>query len=304
MKTCLLFLTLALSCLTLQSATKKNSDYSIYFEGILRAEHKLANGELVAALREYNAVFRQFDFVFARDAYNALQLAVITKQQYTQRDKLLLLCANAGVPEHVLRQNALIQTAYAFDDNLFRSVLSKGTAAYMQRIDTALRAEMQLRYEMEQGSKGQSNYREICTDNFNRILELCKQGRFPGEQVIGVDDELKYGHAIPTLLHYPNAYVQLQDYLWTTLHKGQIQPLTLTYIYDFNQTRQSVLYTSQVPTEAQYFGACYNSGFGLESTNQLEVDSARKKVWLRPQAEKYKILAVAKAQGMDFREGW
>ncbi len=299
----ILLFSLILLCSAHLSTAKKNPDYAIYFEGILKAEHKLASYDLPAALDAYTTLFRQFDFVFARDAYNALQLAIITKRS-EQRDVLLTRCARSGVPNHVLSRNALVHSAYRGYDKHFHELFAKGNALYLRQIDTALRAEMQRRFKLEQASKGESNYAAICTDNFNRILELSKTGRFPGEQLIGVDDELGNSFVLPTLLHYPYAYVRLYDYLWAALHGGEIQPLALMYLYSFNQTRTSKLYTDSIPEDTEHFKTIYNVSFGLRSDDESKVDSARKKVWLRPQVEKEMIADVARKYGMDFREGW
>jgi hypothetical protein len=303
MKSLPLLLSLILLCSTSWSATKRSTDYAAYFDGILNAEHKLSNDQLAPALDVYMSLFRKYDFVFARDAYNALQLVILTSGS-AQRDSLLLLCASSGVPDSMLSRNELVQGAYKNNSSRFQQLYARGHAAYMQRIDTALRAEMRLRYKREQASKGKSNYREICTDNFNRIRELSKQGRFPAEQVIGIDDDLNYGVALPTLLHYPYAYVLLHDYLWAAVHKGQLQPLSLMYLYGFNQTRTSALYTNSIPVDTEHFKVRYNIGFGLQSADQNALDSARRKVWLRPQAEKQAILIVAQKHRIDFREGW
>ena len=303
MKPTMLLLGLILLCSGHHSVAKKNIDYATYFAGILSAEHKLANDDLRAALDAYASLFPKFDFVFARDAYNALQLAILTGKQ-AQQDALLTLCAKSGVPDYVLSKNPLVHAAYAGKDKRFHELFAKGNAVYLRRTDTALRAEMQRRYKLEQGNKGNSNFEEICTDNFNRILELSKQGRFPGEQLIGVNDALENGFVLPTLLHYPYAYVLLHDYLWASLHRGEAQPLSLMYLYSFNQTRTSILYTSRIPVDTKHFKIRYNLPFGLESPDKTAVDGARKKVWLRPQSQTQMIKDVAQGHGMDFRGGW
>jgi hypothetical protein len=302
MKVRVLLLCLTLLCTAYRSVAKKHQDYATYFTGILAAEHSLAQDDLPAALEAYVALFRQFDFVFARDAYNALQLAILAEWP-EQRDALLIRCARAGVPADMLSRNMLVHAAYAHDEKHFQELFAKGNALYLHRIDTALRTEILQRYKLEQANKGKDNYRQICTDNFNRIRELSEGGRYPGEQLIGVDDNLGYGFAFPTLLHYPYAYVLLYDYLWSAVHAGQLQPLALIYLYGFNQTRTSVLYTADIPVDTQHFKVDYNA-LGLELSNEAAIDSARKKVWLRPMAETPMIKAVARKHGMDFREGW
>lgn len=53
------------------------------------------------------------------------------------------------------------------------------------------------RYNREQGSKGKGNYAMACEDNFNRIVQLAKAGRFPGENLIGPDDHLGWEYVLP-----------------------------------------------------------------------------------------------------------
>lgn len=302
MKRALLLLCLTLLCTVHASVAKKGQDYAAYFTGILTAEHRLANDELPAALAAYVALFRQFNFVFARDAYNALQLAALVGRP-AQRDALLIRCAGAGVPATMLSGNVIVHAAYASDDKHFQELFTKGNALYLRQIDTTLRTEILQRYRLEQANKGKEHYRQICTDNFNRIRELSKSGRYPGEQLIGAGDNLGYGFAFPTLLHYPYAYVLLYDQLWAAVHKGQLQPLGLIYLYGFNQTRTSILYTADIPVDTQHFKVDYNAP-DLELSEEAKIDSSRKEVWLRPMYETTMIEAVARKHGIDFREGW
>jgi hypothetical protein len=302
MKRVLLLLSIVWLFVTSASLAKKRSDYAGYFEGILKAEHLLATNQLPACLDAYAAIFKEYDFIFARDAYNALQLAILTKNA-KQQDALVTLCGKSGLPQYLFYRNALVHKVYAGDSTRFRALYATGNAIYRTRIDTALRSEMQRRFNLEQAAKGQSNYKAICTDNFNRIVELSKQGRFPAEQLIGVNDDLGYGFSFPTLLHYPYAYVLLNDYLWAAVHKGQLQPLSLIYLYGFNKTRTSVLYTDDIPVDTQHFKVQYTTP-DPDLVDETEVDNARKKVWLRPQSETQMIINVAREHGMDFREGW
>jgi hypothetical protein len=139
MKYCLLLLCLTLLLTANSSAAKKNQDYAAYFSAILAAEHRLANDDLAASLDAYVTLFRQYDFVFARDVYNALQLAILAGRP-AERDVLLTHCARSGVPAQMLRRNSLVHSAYASDSVLFRELFAKGYRLYLLCIDTVLLA--------------------------------------------------------------------------------------------------------------------------------------------------------------------
>jgi hypothetical protein len=279
------------------------TDYGDYFAGILKAEVKIAEKDLPGAMQLYNTLFDQWDFVFARDAYNAMQVAVLSGNA-AQADKLLSRCARSGVPKEVLMRNAIIKKGYAAKSKQFDKLYSAGEAAYLKIIDRRLREEFQERFRREQASKGQRNYREIVLDNFNCIAALAKEGRFPGEQLIGVDERLTNDIVFATLLHYPYAYVALYKYLWDALKKGEVQPRTLIYLYGFNQTRTSILYTDDMPVDTKHFTACYNMGFGIRSGNTSAVNSARAGVYMHSVEMEQSVKAAAREYGMDYREGY
>ena len=154
------------------------TDYTGYFRGILKAEEHIAAKDLTAALRAYTALFEQWNFVFARDAYNALQVAILCGNS-AQADKLITRCAKSGVSENALVRNSIISGYYASNKDKYARLYALGEAAYLKRIDAGLREEFQQRFNLEQGSKGTARYKQIVTDNYNRIASLAKEGRFP-----------------------------------------------------------------------------------------------------------------------------
>ena len=107
-----------------------------------------------------------------------------------------------------------------------------------------------------------------------------------------------------TLLHYPYAYRELSVYLWEAVRKGEAHPLSLIYLYGFNQTRTSILYTSDMPEDSQHFKACYNVPFGKHSGNMAAVDSARDAAYLHTVEMDRRIDAAARESGMHFMKGW
>ncbi|PBQ30347.1 hypothetical protein CNR22_00740 [Sphingobacteriaceae bacterium] len=249
-------------------------DYSAYYDQIVIIEQANAREDFDEALRLYMLAFVKFDRVFARDAYNACQIAAL--KNHKDFNTFFMYCAKSGIEKSKLTRNKLIARQYVTDSIKLNYLFVKGYKIYSERIDTTLRSEFKRRYELEQAHKDSADYKKICKDNFTRIKTLARQDRFPGENLIGPDPNLENGYVTSTLLDYPYAYVQLQPFLTQAVKAGKIQPLSALYLYGFNQTRTGKLYDASVPADTANFKAIYNLPFGLSSENSAEVNSQRK----------------------------
>lgn len=274
----------------------------IYPASIRLAEDAMANEDFDEALNQYRKLFASARHVMARDAFNACQLAAI--RSASDFDFYFLQCARAGVPEKMLHGNIHIWPHVEKDTTAFRTLYASGYNTYLARIDTTLRREFAARYKREQSSKGMSNYAMVCEDNFNRIFQLAREGRFPGENLIGPDDQLGWSFVLPTLLHYPYSYNDLRTYLLDALDQGLISAVQVCYLYGFNQTRTSVLYTREIPLDQAHFKACYNLPFGKQSMDIQEVDAQRKLRYLPSVETELKLKAIALKYLIDYREGY
>lgn len=281
------------------SNTSDGFNFIAYRRHVLQAEEALSRSEIGAAVLSYRQAFDGVPHVFARDAYNACQLAALDSSEHF--GLFYALCARSGVSRSLLNRNRLIQGRVLQDSLRYHAIYAEGRTQYRKRIDTALRAEFSGRFQLEQSYKGKPGYREVCSDNFNRILLLTQQGRYPGEDLIGPDEELEDYYVRATLLHYPYSYVLLQEQLLQGLAEGKVQPGMLLYLYGFNQTRNSVLYTPNIPVDSTHFLVCYNTPFGKQSEDTAAVNRARAAFYVPSlQASRLRIL-VAKKYGIDFR---
>jgi hypothetical protein len=293
----LLFCTL---CATAQN--QLSTDYSGYFDSILLIEEATSREDFTESLKLYVQTFREYDRVFARDAYNACQLAALTRSE--QFDTFFAYCAQSGVPITLLLRNRLIAARYNADSARLRSLFIQGDAVYRSRIDTSLRNEFAERFALEQKNKSGDNYRAICTDNYNRIATLAAQGRFPGEAVIGPDDDLGNSHVLATLLHYPYSYIALESALWNAVQSGNAQPAMVLYLYSFNQTRTSILYGSTVPVDTTHFTVCYNLAFGKRSNDLVEVNRQRRLRKVFSTDVEAGLQAIAAKYRLDYKVGY
>jgi len=274
----------------------------IYPEHILLAEEAIASEDFEDALNQYHDILAAGNQILAKDAFHACQLAAILDAP--DFSMYYLNCAKAGIPKKLLSGNLHIWPRMEKDTTAFSAIYLEGINLYQSRIDTALRKEFIARYNREQSSKGQSNYAMVCEDNFNRIFQLAKAGRFPSENLIGPDDHLGMEFVLPTLLHYPYSYTYLKKYLLEALDQGHVSPFQVCYLYGFNQTRTSVLYTREIPVDKANFKACYNIAFGLQSSDIAEVNARRKLRYLPSVETEKKLKAVASKYLIDFREGY
>lgn len=251
---------------------QSTQDYSFYFDQILIIEESNAKEDFEKSLSLYTDLFHKYPRVLAKDAYNACQIAGLTKSK--SFPDLFLMCAKSGIEKSKLLKNQHIYSEYKIDSLKLKIAYTEGYSIYLNRIDTALRREFLNRYELEQKNKNTERYLQICTDNFKRIEELSKQNKFPGEDLIGPDKNLS-SCVMPTLLHFPYAYTRLTSHLWQAVQSGKTTPLAVLYLYSFNQTRTSSLYTAGIPQDTINFKTCYNLPFGKESADLDEVNKQR-----------------------------
>jgi hypothetical protein len=280
------------------SVAVRGESYELYYERMLLAQKAIAEDDLDRAIGYFATAFENRERVFVRDAFNACQLAAYRGSEFFP--EMWHACARSGIAKDVLLQNRHINEAYSKDSTTLNKKYREGRKMFLAKMDPALRAEFKERYETEQKIKGKPNYREVCSDNFNRILSLAKQGRFPSEDLIGTDDDMSCYYVLATLLHYPYSYTALQPYLLQAVKDGKFPPAAVIYIYSFNQTRTSLLYAG-VPEDKIHFKVCYNMVFGQTSEDIAEVNRQRALVWLPSLDVERKATAVMRKHRLVYK---
>ena len=66
--------------LLFSSLIVKAQDYNEYYNGINNAKLMISQDSLKTSLSYYFQTFEKFDFVFARDCYNAIELSALAKK--------------------------------------------------------------------------------------------------------------------------------------------------------------------------------------------------------------------------------
>ena len=278
------------------------ADYTPNHETIFLIEQWIADSEFDQAIVGYESLIADYGRLLARDAFNACQLAAL--RNHPKTDSFYYYCALAGVPEPLLKQNLNTSKVRMRNSAHYDALYKMGNQLYTARIDTALRKEFISRFNQEQQSKGKPEYKDIVTRNFNRIRDLAMQGKFPGEQTIGVDNNLEIGYVTATLLHYPNSYKLLYKEIASAIRRGEVQPLGAIYVYGFNQTRTSVLYDTSVPADPEFFKACFNLPFGKFDHDTAAVDANRKAKYISSLKVHNDIERVMRQYHIDYKLGF
>src|SRR5690554_2263194 len=121
-------------------ASAKN--YYEYYEEVNKARLAIVDDNLRVAQTHYYNTFEKFDFAFARDCYNALQVSA-KLEDFQKIDYFLSRCLTQGVEFEILQQNPMLYTFRQSD--LWTSVIADKDslqAVYNDNVDWEIRAEV------------------------------------------------------------------------------------------------------------------------------------------------------------------
>jgi len=225
------------------------ADYKAYHAAVNNAERCLVTRQADSAMWYYDRAFAQYDFVFARDALIAAQIAWKNgKAQKTSN--YLIKGAASGLRAECLGTAPILKSflSSALYQNL-RPQLISANSKFISRTDTLLAREWARRFAMEQAAKnrgvvdgsGFEAYRLVVVDNVQAIERLWQQKKvYPGDQRIGPGancGELGNMHAFYTLAHYDCMATEHANLLWEAVRTGQLHPCDLAALYEFERLR-------------------------------------------------------------------
>jgi hypothetical protein len=174
-------------------------NYFDYHKRIIKAEEQLLDSNYTAAFDTYSGVFKDYDFVFARDCIIAAEFA------YSERKKTLALeylskAFQMGVmPTHL--QYCPIFQKNSTDTGFFRAarrIYTLGRKKYLARIDKVVLIELlEIKWNDQLYKNTMTPYTlysggivkmdSLMTTNLNRTIKLIKaKGIFPGQYNIGI----------------------------------------------------------------------------------------------------------------------
>jgi hypothetical protein len=186
---------------------------------------------------------------------------------------------------------------------------------YLKNIQLDLYQEFHTRYQEEQDAKRTDQYKQTVYSNFNRIKSILEKGAFPGESMIGIDnqtlapsiDDCDFGNskAIVTLLHYDYPISELGiDQLIIEIENGNLHPRAFATIYNFEKNKISVLYKTSTKKYDNLPEYKFNFPFGVHSNDLETVNADRYKFGICKDEVDAKKDEISRKYGVKLRFGY
>ncbi|MGD1846108.1 MAG: hypothetical protein ACFB10_12005 [Salibacteraceae bacterium] len=283
---CLLSLTI--------SAAFSQSNYLHYHQGINQTEALIVEEQFSEAVRAYDSLFAEYEYVFLKDLLIAAQIAVLSEQPEKTTQWLERALKKGYQCDCITRMPVFekyIETK-AWQHLLDQSEEFK--ADYYSSIQLQWHREFHQRYKREQESKTASDrsaYISIVSNNYQRIKVLMDSVPFPSERIVGIDNEMLFpsqnggklsncdaanSKVIPTLLHYDNPITDIGwDKFVAALQSGHLHPNQFATIYSFESNYVSRLNANKNinrPELPQYY---FQFPFGKKSKDLEKVNRHR-----------------------------
>lgn len=252
----------ALIIFLLCSSSTIAQDYYEYYEGINKAKYSLVEDSLEKGVNHYFETFEKFDFVFARDCFNALEVASILGE-VDKVDYFLRRCLKQGIEFNLLEQNSIL-TEFKKTDAWPDVLLAKDSlrSIYESSVNWGIRNEINTMFAEDQAirdlaHKNRFNISRIRKINkqfeetdrklVHRLLEITKEYGFPGEKIIGIDNNSMHpkihsnrmtaGMPIVILIHhYSQPNQSYNSLLVNEIKKGNLLNEHYATISDFQYT--------------------------------------------------------------------
>ncbi|MFK8057281.1 MAG: hypothetical protein AB8F78_14250 [Saprospiraceae bacterium] len=296
-------------CLATLSFSSLAQDFQAYYQGTNQAKTAIIQDSLNKALSAYKATFDAFDFGFARDCYNALEVSVKHNDDQLT-DYFVRRCILQGItyetlfedPKLLLFRQTKNWSEVTIDKDSLREI-------YLHKIDWEIREEVNQMFAEDQvirdlAHKNRFNifkrkqlekrFREVDSRLVQRLLVITKQYGFPGEQLIGIDESSMHskintrrftaGMPIVILIHHfsqPNE--SYDSLLIREVRGGYLYNEHFAIISDFQHTYGL---KKEDPT------ASYSETFDTK-VSTTQINENRKKVYLLPY-EHYQQLSRTK----------
>lgn len=248
---------LILACFIINKTHSQN--YNNYNNGILEAKKAIINNDFELASKFYFETFESYEFVFARDCYNALEISCKIKNQ----EKIYYFfsrCLKQGIEFDYLNSLDILKDFKNSDLwNLILKEKNNYHLIYKKSINWNIREEIIQMFNKDQEirdlsyknrwnifkvKKWNKKWKELNKNQAKRIIEITQNIGFPGEKLIGIDtyemhkkiksNNFSSSMPIIILIHYysePNT--SFNDILFNQIDKGNINNEHYAVICDF-----------------------------------------------------------------------
>ena len=232
-------------------------NYFDYYKGINNGKLLAANQNIEASIQTYYSTFEKFDFVFARDCYNAIELAALAKDTVS-----LTYFIKRGIGQGLKFDQILkIKNITQFHNSAFLKAIEKDKKAheksYENKINWELREIIVKMFEEDQAMRKKyyeaalfkrrrigREWEELNKIQIEKLIEITKQYGLPGERLIGVDTEemhpkihtSNYSAGMPIVLfihHYSQPNKSYDSILFEQIKSGYLYNEHFATICDF-----------------------------------------------------------------------
>ena len=270
-------------------------NYLEYHQAFCEIESLLLEENFEEAALNVSVLLQKYDTPFVKDWGIAAQILLLNGQT-DEAVNHLLKAFEKGYPIECLESVPIFKNTFsAAQKTQLKESFQNYRQIYLTSIDQEVYLNFQNRYELEQKTKGTSNYEQVVNANFEYIQKYWKTGRFPGIQYVGIDQPLKLnlsfitkdkgtnGKLSVTLLHatHPIAKIGLSAFL-DAIRAGELHPDDFAKIYTFEKQRVSVLYQQSLETYPPIPIYHFNLAFDNKSKDLDQVNKDRTKFGICP----------------------
>ncbi len=297
------------------SSKLEEKGYVKYHKEFAKIEELIVNEGFVEAELKFDSLFTKYKVKFAKDYLIAGQVSFINGHKNKGRE--YLRCAiGMGVNLDCLKHVRLFREKIAETDwNQLKDEESKLRKVYFKNINLELYQDFHRRYQKEQDSKGSEIYKSVVYSNFNRIISIIESIGFPGEALIGIDNQTlaksisdcdcDNSKIIVTLLHYNYPISEIgEEKLISEIENGNLHPREFATIYNFERYKVSRLYRESNKKYESLPKYDFNFPFGDQISNIEKVNFDREKFGICKYEVDKKKIEIAQKYGMKLKFGY
>jgi tetratricopeptide (TPR) repeat protein len=291
------------------ASAKANQNYGNYHQQVMEAEKLLADEKYPEALKVYESLFSNYDFIFLRDYQIVTQLALHLKN-HQKALQYLKEGIKAGWDKKSVKKNGYL--APLWKNRQWKSIRKEYASLrnhYQEKLDKPVRKQVKKMFAKDQwqalgalfkfSPKGQDHYAEKkfgphSKKQVEQLIIILDGKGYPGERLIG------NSFWVATILTHHNsiskAYVQkdtlyefLKPKLLTAISKGQMSPEEFALIDDWYRV---VKFNGKEPAYG-YLNA-------LSQSELVQVNAVRKKIGLGTVETRNQLIDIEKRTGMNF----
>ena len=173
-----------------------------YYQGINAGKKALAADSLHSGIKHYYETFEKYDFAFARDCFNAIELAAAGKDS-DMMDYFVKRALKQGIDIGLLADTKhLIEFRTTPHWKEIEQQKDSLAAIYKKSINWSIRKEIIQMFEEDQQirevyykapffqrKKIGKRWEDLNLRQVERLIEITKKHGFPGEKLIGIDTE-------------------------------------------------------------------------------------------------------------------